>query len=65
MADQRAICDWPRSGATVIATGRSYHQDYAFYLRARGGKIVLIRENFDAVRLVAALRETSDDPREG
>jgi ketosteroid isomerase-like protein len=51
--------------ATVIATGRPYHQDYVFYLRARGGKIVLIREYFDAVRLVAAFRETSDDTHEG
>jgi ketosteroid isomerase-like protein len=51
--------------ATVIATGRSYHQDYVFYLRARGGKIVLIREYFDAVRLVAAFRETSDNTHEG
>jgi ketosteroid isomerase-like protein len=50
--------------ATVIATGRPYHQDYVFYLRARGGKIVLIREYFDAVRLVAAFRETSDDTHE-
>ncbi|MGY4458501.1 nuclear transport factor 2 family protein [Bradyrhizobium sp. LB13.1] len=46
--------------ATVIATGRPYHQDYVFYLRARGGKIVQIREYFDAVRLVAAFSETSD-----
>jgi ketosteroid isomerase-like protein len=51
--------------ATVIATGRPYHQDYLFYLRARGGKIVLIREYFDAVRLVAAFRETSDNTHEG
>jgi ketosteroid isomerase-like protein len=50
--------------ATVIATGRPYHQDYVFYLRARGGKVVLIREYFDAVRLVAAFRETSDNPHE-
>jgi ketosteroid isomerase-like protein len=50
--------------ATVIATGRPYHQDYVFYLRARGGKIVLIREYFDAVRLLAAFRETSEDTHE-
>ncbi|MDB5515171.1 MAG: ketosteroid isomerase-like protein [Tardiphaga sp.] len=50
--------------ATVIATGRSYHQDYVFYLRARGGKIVLIKEYFDAVRLVAAFGETSDSTPE-
>jgi ketosteroid isomerase-like protein len=51
--------------ATVIATRRLYHQDYVFYLRARGGKIVLIREYFDAVRIGAAFRETSDDTHEG
>jgi uncharacterized membrane protein YphA (DoxX/SURF4 family) len=45
--------------ATVIATGRPYHQDYVFYLRARGGKTVLIREYFDAVRLVAAFGQSS------
>ena len=50
--------------ATVIATGRPYHQDYVFYLRARGGKIVLIKEYFDAVRLVAAFGETSDSTHE-
>jgi ketosteroid isomerase-like protein len=50
--------------ATVIATGRAFHQDYVFYLRARRGKIVLIREYFDPVRLVAAFRETPDDAHE-
>jgi ketosteroid isomerase-like protein len=50
--------------AIVIATGRPYHQDYVFYLRARGGKIVLIREYFDAVRIVAAFRETSGEIHE-
>jgi hypothetical protein len=34
----------------VTATGRAYHQDYVVYLRARNGKIVLIREYFDAAR---------------
>jgi ketosteroid isomerase-like protein len=45
--------------ATVMSTGRPYHQDYVFYVRARGGKIVLIREYFDAVRLVAAFGQRS------
>jgi uncharacterized protein len=40
--------------ATVISTGRKYHQDYILYLRAEGGKIVLLREYFDAPRTVAA-----------
>jgi uncharacterized protein len=40
--------------ATVISTGRKYHQNYILYLRAEGGKIVLLREYFDAPRVVAA-----------
>jgi hypothetical protein len=60
-----AIFAQVHADATVIATGRPYHQDYVFYLRARGGKIVLIREYFDAVRIVAAFRETPDDTHEG
>ncbi|WP_315836171.1 nuclear transport factor 2 family protein [Bradyrhizobium prioriisuperbiae] len=42
--------------ATVIATGRRYQQDYILYLRADAGKIVLLREYFDAPRVVAAFQ---------
>src|SRR5262245_3330163 len=40
--------------ADVVPTGRKYHQDYAVYLRASEGKIVLLREYFDPVRVVAS-----------
>lgn len=40
--------------ATVNSTGRKYYQDYVLYLRAEGGKIVLLRGYFDAPRVVAA-----------
>ncbi|MDB5551102.1 MAG: phenazine biosynthesis protein [Rhizobium sp.] len=42
--------------ATVISTGRQYHQDYVVYLRAEAGKIVVLREYFDAPRVVAAFQ---------
>jgi ketosteroid isomerase-like protein len=42
--------------ATVISTGRPYNQDYVLYLRAERGKIVLLREYFDAPRVVAAFQ---------
>ena len=42
------------ANATVISTGRTYHQDYAVYLRASEGKIVLLREYFDPTRVVAS-----------
>jgi ketosteroid isomerase-like protein len=50
--------------ATVVATGRPYHQDYAFYLRAAGGRIVLIREYFDACRIIAAFHQAPDEAHE-
>jgi ketosteroid isomerase-like protein len=42
--------------ATVISTGRQYHQNYILYLRAEAGKIVVLREYFDAPRVVAAFQ---------
>jgi ketosteroid isomerase-like protein len=39
--------------ADVVPTGLTYHQDYVVYLRARDGKIVLLREYFDPSRVVA------------
>jgi ketosteroid isomerase-like protein len=46
-----------KADATVISTGREYHQDYVVYLRAENGKIVFLREYFDAPRVVAAFSE--------
>ena len=40
--------------ATVVMTGRHYHQDYVVYLRAREGKIVVLREYFDPSRVIDA-----------
>ena len=42
--------------ATVISTGRPYNQNYILYLRAEGGKIAVLREYFDAPRVVAAFQ---------
>jgi ketosteroid isomerase-like protein len=42
--------------ATVIGTGRTYSQNYVVYLRAEAGKIAVLREYFDAPRVVAAFQ---------
>jgi ketosteroid isomerase-like protein len=42
--------------ATVIGTGRQYSQNYVVFLRAETGKIVVLREYFDAPRVVAAFQ---------
>ena len=52
--DEDAVFAEFTADATVISTGRKYHQDYILYLRAEGSKIVLLREYFDAPRVVAA-----------
>jgi uncharacterized protein len=46
-----------KADASVISTGREYHQDYVVYLRAENGKIVFFREYFDAPRVVAAFSQ--------
>ena len=46
--------------ATVISTGRPYNQNYILYLRAEGGKIAVLREYFDAPRVVAAFQPQLD-----
>ena len=40
----------------MISTGRPYNQNYILYLRAEGGKIAVLREHFDAPRVVAAFQ---------
>ena len=42
--------------ATVVGTGRPYDQNYILYLRAEGRKIAVLREYFDAPRVVAAFQ---------
>lgn len=45
---------------TVLRTGAIYKQDYVVYLRAEAGKIVFLREYFDAPRVVAAFQPQSN-----
>jgi ketosteroid isomerase-like protein len=42
--------------ASVTTTGRFYEQNYILYLRADKGKIILLREYFDAPRVVVAFQ---------
>ena len=39
----------------IKATGRTYRQEYVIFLRAVGGKIVLLREYFDPTRAATAM----------
>ena len=41
---------------TVISTGRPYNQNYILYLLAEGGKIAVLREYFDAPRVITAFQ---------
>ena len=40
----------------MVGTGRPYDQNYILYLRAEGRKIAVLREYFDAPRVVAAFQ---------
>jgi ketosteroid isomerase-like protein len=42
--------------ATVISTGRPYNQSYILYLLAQDGKIAVLREYFDAPRVIEAFQ---------
>jgi ketosteroid isomerase-like protein len=44
------------ASATVVSTGRAYKQNYIVYLRAEAGRIAVLREYFDAPRVVAAFQ---------
>jgi ketosteroid isomerase-like protein len=48
-----AIAEFTMS-ATVIPTGKAYHQQYITYIRGAAGKIAEYREYFDPTRLIAA-----------
>jgi uncharacterized protein len=54
--EDAVVAEFPAT-ATVVGTGRHYSQDYVVFLRANGGKIVELREYFDAPRVVAAFRQ--------
>ena len=54
-ADPEGAVAEVKAEARIKATGRIYHQDYALFLRAAGGKIAFLREYFDPVRAAKAL----------
>ncbi len=54
LADEDAAFAEFSGGSTVIASGRKYAQDYAFYLRARDGKIVFVREYMSSLKSMKA-----------
>jgi ketosteroid isomerase-like protein len=45
------------AGATVISAGWHYQQDYILDLYAEAGKIAVLREYYDALRVVAAFNQ--------
>lgn len=59
--DEDAVIAEFTGTATVISTGRSYNQNYILYLRADRGKIAVVREYFDAPRVVAAFSPSESD----
>jgi len=44
-----------KAEALIKATGRTYRQEYVFFLRATGGKIAHLREYFDPVLAAKAM----------
>ena len=54
-ADPEAAVAEVKAEARIKATGRTYRQEYVFFLRAKGGKIAHLREYFDPVRAAKAM----------
>jgi ketosteroid isomerase-like protein len=54
-ADPEAAVAEVKAEAPIKATGRTYRQEYVFFLRAKGGKIAHLREYFDPVRAAKAM----------
>jgi uncharacterized protein len=54
-ADPETAVAEVKAEALIKATGRTYHQEYVFILRAQGGKIAHLREYFDPVRAAKAV----------
>ena len=54
-ADPEGAVAEVKAEGLIKPTGRIYHQDYALFLRAAGGKIAFLREYFDPVRAAKAL----------
>ena len=54
-ADPEVAVAEVKAEARIKATGRTYRQEYVFFLRAKGGKIAHLREYFDPVRAAKAM----------
>jgi ketosteroid isomerase-like protein len=54
-ADPEAAVAEVKAEALINAIGRTYRQEYVFFLRAKGGKIAHLREYFDPVRAAKAM----------
>ena len=55
LADPESAAAEVKAEALIKATGRTYSQEYVFFLRAEGGKIAHLREYFDPVRAAKAM----------
>ena len=55
LADPESAAAEVKAEALIKATGRTYSQEYVFFLRAKGGKIAHLREYFDPVRAAKAM----------
>jgi len=62
-ADPEAAVAEVRGEGRIKATGRTYRQEYVVFLRAAGGKIVLLREYFDPTRAAKATECPHPRPR--
>jgi uncharacterized protein len=54
-ADSNGASGEVRARGRIKETGREYQQEYVFFLRATGGKIVWLREYFDPTRAAKAM----------
>jgi len=55
LAEPEAAVAEVKPEALIRSTGRTYRQEYVFFLRAQGGKIAHLREYFDPVRAAKAM----------
>jgi uncharacterized protein len=55
LADANGAVGEVRAEGRIKESGREYRQEYVFFLRAAGGKIVSLREYFDPTRAAKAM----------
>jgi len=55
LADPNGAAAEVRAEGRIRVSGREYRQEYVFFLRAAGGKIVFLREYLDPARAAKAL----------